>query len=795
MTAGLVVADPPSISASCAASSVTAAPGTDSISLSGASDESCTFTVDLTASKFVKTGDAPQTFKNCASNFTAVDGARLDTRCGVLTFRAKPVLSVSTATVEFDGHGTGEVLHFISTIENRGDLDFTDEHPAQLSANMTDALDDSTYNDDAVMTIDGAAVGTVTRDGDTLNWAGALEAGATGELTFSVSVLETSPTSAGNRNIIVDSCVPLSQSFGEYDRCWDRGINNNLVPFLDTSWISGNNGVNAVQPTPLVEGSAIDFYWTFKNDSAGLLTDLAPNISKINDVDTTTATSGITIDCPAVVAPGGRGVCHGQLIATADDAANGYVSIVSVLEGNVEGEFVDGNTRTTYSDIQLPAKFRVYGDAPPLKDVKVNDTIQFVYRIENQGGEPLTDFVLAQRGGGTIGEIEPLVCDDNLDPLVPGNVAYCTADYTITEEDVVYGNVLSSLSVTAVGTLTDTALDTVSGQNRIGISNEPELRISTPTALNTEGLLPGGEMQFQFKVRNTGAIVVTDTSLESTNFSGENALTNVSCEATTLSANEATTCTADYSVTQNDLDGSLLLASTKAVAMADVTEIGPSFAALGFTDGGKTDDWRERDPSYAVPTQVSSNIADGAVFLNPAKELESESAADATEIESAGTPVEFTFSFTNSGNTTLDDVELVPAGFVGEGELSEFACPADVTLSPGDAMNCTASYTTTDADMASEFIENSAFARGIAREGDVVLSPMATSRVALSGDIDPSTPTNPAKPAAEGSLPWTGSTPPIAGGIAAVVLLALGTAFAVSSRKRAALRNAEVISE
>ncbi|WP_073809145.1 DUF11 domain-containing protein [Kitasatospora sp. CB01950] len=74
----------------------------------------------------------------------------------------------------------GDTVTYTVTVTNTGDADFTAADPASFTDNLTDVLDDATYNNDAT---NGA---TVT--GNTLTWSGPLAAGATTTITYSVTV-------------------------------------------------------------------------------------------------------------------------------------------------------------------------------------------------------------------------------------------------------------------------------------------------------------------------------------------------------------------------------------------------------------------------------------------------------------------------------------------------------------------------------------------------------------------------------------------------------------------------------
>src|SRR4029077_17030733 len=81
----------------------------------------------------------------------------------------------------------------------------------------------------------------------------------------------------------------------------------------------------------------------------------------------------------------------------------------------------------------------------------------------------------------------------------------------------------------------------------------------------------------------------------------------------------------------------------------------------------------------------------------------------------ADTPVTYRYLVTNTGNVTLTSI-IVTDPMPG---LSPITCTVS-TLSPGAFETCTATYTTTQADMDRGFIRNTGTASGIPPTGSLV---------------------------------------------------------------------------
>jgi uncharacterized repeat protein (TIGR01451 family) len=113
----------------------------------------------------------------------------------------------------------GGTVAYTITIENVGLADFTLDDPATLSDDMSDVLDDASYNDDAT-----ATAGTVTFDTPTLSWSGPVAVGETVTITYSVTTSEPIAGDGQIRNVVV---IPASN-------CSDGCDNTVVAPLPPT---------------------------------------------------------------------------------------------------------------------------------------------------------------------------------------------------------------------------------------------------------------------------------------------------------------------------------------------------------------------------------------------------------------------------------------------------------------------------------------------------------------------------------------------------------------------------------
>ncbi|HTW13948.1 MAG TPA: sortase [Nocardioides sp.] len=225
----------------------------------------------------------------------------------------------------------------------------------------------------------------------------------------------------------------------------------------------------------------------------------------------------------------------------------------------------------------------------------------------------------------------------------------------------------------------------------------------------------GNTLTYSFVVTNTGNVAIDGVGVEELAFSGAGALPTPACGRTTLPPGEETTCTSAYT---------LLPADVSAGRITNVAE------ATGTAPGGGA---------------VTSESDDAEVPDDPQPALALVKEASPQYALATGSEIDFTYTVTNSGNVAITDVGVVEETFSGSGTLGAAAC-APTTLLPGEEATCTATYTTTQADMdAGDPVANVAHATGTAPGGGVVDSAsddavvliVGTPEVSLDKEVTP----------------------------------------------------------
>ncbi|MFJ4254081.1 isopeptide-forming domain-containing fimbrial protein [Microbacterium sp. NPDC090003] len=223
------------------------------------------------------------------------------------------------------------------------------------------------------------------------------------------------------------------------------------------------------------------------------------------------------------------------------------------------------------------------------------------------------------------------------------------------------------------------------------------------TALPTTVDAVGDTVAYSFAVTNSGDVTVSDVQIDETAFSGTGTTPVVTCpaEAASLAPGAEITCTASYVVTQADLDAGTI--TNTAVATASALD--------GVEDP-------ESEPSSATVT------ATAAPAISLVKEVRSEN------IVAAGDVVDYAFTVTNTGNVTVDAVDIEETAFTGTGDDVIPTC-SDAPLAPGDSTDCTATYEVTQADVNTGRIDNTAVAHATSPTDVVVSSDPSSAPVLI----------------------------------------------------------------
>ena len=231
-----------------------------------------------------------------------------------------------------------------------------------------------------------------------------------------------------------------------------------------------------------------------------------------------------------------------------------------------------------------------------------------------------------------------------------------------------------------------------------------------------ESLTLGDVITYTFTVTNTGNVTLNDLELKDS----MEGLSEAKLDKNELAPGESTSGTATYTVTQADVDKGQV-ENTATVSGKPPTN-----------DSNKP----------PVPVTKTSTVK---VPSDPKPDFTFTKKADKESLI-LGDVITYTFTVTNTGNVTLNDLELKdPMEGLSEAKLDKNE------LAPGESTSGTATYTVTQADVDKGTVENTATVTGMppAKDGGTPPAPItktSTVKIPVEKNERPKKPNNPSKP-------------------------------------------------
>ncbi len=311
--------------------------------------------------------------------------------------------------------------------------------------------------------------------------------------------------------------------------------------------------------------------------------------------------------------------------------------------------------------------------ASPSSDLKPGDVVTYSFAVDNTGTDTLNNIDVTDPMDG----LSAISCPSTT--LAPGNSFTCTATYTITQADADSGEPISNTAdvsgVPASGgdpvSDEDTATATVSQTAAISIDKIADY---------TTELTVGEVINYRFVVTNTGAVTLTDVNVTDP-LPG---LSDISpASIATLPAGGTATFTAQYTITQADVDAGTL-------------------SNTATTTGTPPETCVDCTPPTGTDTEVTPGDPEPSLGL-----VKSSDVTGSTTVH-AGDTVTYTYLLTNTGNVTIDDANVTDP-MPGLRAVS----PASVdVLNPGDSASFTATYVVTQADIDAGSLSNTGTGHG-----------------------------------------------------------------------------------
>ena len=562
---------------------------------------------------------------------------------------------------------------------------------AQASDQFTVGLEDSggTTLDAATTTGTGTTASTLdfpVSQGDTYTITDAMDAGSASTLGAYLTAITCTNTSTGQTVTTGGTSPNWTMTVADAADYVCNVTNTAANPAIDL--------VKTVDKTTLVAGQTLNYTFTATNTGDTSLS----NVS-IAETSFTGSGSMSALTCvppqPATLAPGAVMTCTATYVVTQADVDAGSVDNTATATGTPPS----GPNVTDTDDATVPAT-----QTPAIDLVKTVDkttlvagqTLNYTFTATNTGNVTLTNVVIAETSFTGSGSMSALTCvPPQPATLAPGAVLTCTATYVVTQADVDAGSVDNTATATGTPPTGPDVTDTDDAQVPATQTAAYTLdKTAAVTDVDGDGLTDvGDEIDYSFVVTNTGNTTLTGVSISDPLLASVGI--TITCNPTTLAPGASVTCTADapYVITQGDVDAGAVVNT----ATADATP------PAGVTDPPQPTD------STVTPTDQASSIS-------------LVKTADQTQLV-VGQTITYTFTATNTGNTTLTDVVIAETAFTGTGTppvIGNCTPTAPAVLVPGAVLTCTANYVVTQADLDAGRLDNSATATGTDPSGNPV---------------------------------------------------------------------------
>jgi uncharacterized repeat protein (TIGR01451 family) len=439
-------------------------------------------------------------------------------------------------------------------------------------------------------------------------------------------------------------------------------------------------------------GDTVEYTFTVTNSGNVTLDDLA-----IDEQSFSGSGSLSAIECPsAPLAPTQSVDCVASYPVSQADLTAGVIdNTARATATSPSGVPVASASSSASVDVEQQASLSLVKSVTPTDDEEftAGQLISYTFVVSNTGNVPVTGISIAEVSFSGTGPTPTASCP--VTSLDPGDQVTCTASYTLTQADV------DSLALVNTANATGTAPSgpVTSNDSTVTTPQTPMPRLVLTKSADTAFVNAAGDVvSYLFVVRNTGNVTVHDIAIDETAFSGTGAPA-VSCSGDVLIPGQELECTADYTVTQADMNQGSIVNTARATG-------------LDPTDGA-----------------VASATSTWTVTANVAPALTLVKSADVASYDTVGAAIEFAFEVTNTGNVLLTGVSITEGVFTGSGTLGGVSCPSD-ELTPGASMTCHADYEATQADLDHGSIANTATAFGFAPNAvESTTSAPSTARV------------------------------------------------------------------
>ena len=430
------------------------------------------------------------------------------------------------------------------------------------------------------------------------------------------------------------------------------------------------------------------------------------------------------------LAPRQEATATAEYILTQQDIDRGSVHNIATVQGtSPKGETVEDDDD---EDIETPSNPSLsvdkVADIKEIASARPGDKITYTFTVTNTGNTTVSDIALNDEKLG--GNIDLSECEHILPPtlsessasnvLAPNEKLMVKAEHLVTQEDIDRGYVPN----TAIASGKDPNGTDVSGEDeeKVLLEQQPKI-ILVKTAIYRSDNTPskvGETVRYSFIIANTGNTTLLDVELNDEKLGGNIDLVGaqkksisaedivllsadkkaaswdklslgdpMSSDTSVLAPGEAMLVEVDYALTQEDLDAG------KVTNVAETSGHTPNRDDITDSDEGV-------DPNISVRDEDTAEVH---LISTPSMSLVKSAIEKIAFGAHAGDIVEWKILVTNTGNTTLRNIEIHDDL---EGVAIDIASIPEA-LAPGDAVEVRATYALSDDDLRAHKVDNHAW--------------------------------------------------------------------------------------
>lgn len=428
-----------------------------------------------------------------------------------------------------------------------------------------------------------------------------------------------------------------------------------------------------------------------------------------------------------------------------DDPTRVEIPQLPLIEVTKEGRYL-GDPKVSYPGDEVEYIFTVYNTGNvTLSNVNIQD-IYFTGK-----GNPLQiTYVNGSRGATP-------------SSFTPGEKLTYRAVYKIVQDDIYLANIFNQAEVSATPPNSNTPIKDLSDDPNISenldpegdgepddvtivkLPRQPSVEVEKKAVFNDEGNIKGqaevGEtITYTFRVINTGNVELENVRLLENSFSGAGDLPKPQLKATSPQSSEFKLMPggeliyeAVYTILQGDINTGKVI--NQAIVKAFEPQTGDEIDDLSDDPNDPTNrdtegDGEPDDPTVVVlPSTSQISLLKDGVFNDENK----------NGLGDLGETITYTFTITNSGLTTINNIVLSDPLISGSINLPK------TTLTPGEVMTATATYSLRQSDLDRGGVYNIATVKG----NDPSNKPVQDD----SNDPTPLNPNDPNHPGVDPSCP------------------------------------------